>query len=75
MAANYHLPKKIRSAASETELQQIEDEIDSLLHMHLTHARSGKESDSNMLVLHSAAQRLDNLIHHQRSRLANNASL
>jgi TRAP-type uncharacterized transport system substrate-binding protein len=75
MAANYHLPKKIRSAASETELQQIEDEIDSLLHMHLTHARSGRESDSNMLVLHSAAQRLDNLIHHQRSRLANNVSL
>jgi TRAP-type uncharacterized transport system substrate-binding protein len=75
MAANYHLPKKIRSAASETELQQIEDEIDSLLHMHLTHFRSGKESDSNMLVLHAAAQRLDNLIHHQRSRLANNGSL
>jgi len=75
MAANYHLPRKIRSAASETELQQIEDEIDSLLHRHLTHARLGKETDSNMLVLHSAAQRLDNLIHHQRSRLANNRAL
>lgn len=75
MAANYHLPRKIRGAASETELQQIEDEIDSLLHMHLTHARPGKNSDSSMLVLHAAAQRLDNLIHHQRSRLTNNGSL
>lgn len=75
MAANYHLPKKIRGASSEMELQQIEDELDSLLHTHLTHARSGKESDSNMLVLHAAAQRLDNLIHHQRSRLAHGSSL
>ena len=75
MAANYHLPKKIRGASSEMELQQIEDELDSLLHTHLTHARSGKESDSNMLVLHAAAQRLDNLIHHQRSRLAHSSSL
>lgn len=75
MAANYHLPKKIRSAASETELQQIEDEIDSLLHTHLTHARSGKEPDSNLLVLHAAVQRLDNLIHHQRSRIAMGSSI
>jgi TRAP-type uncharacterized transport system substrate-binding protein len=74
MAANYHLPKKIRSAASETELQQIEEEIDSLLHTHLTQGRSNRETDSNMLVLHSAAQRLDNLIHHQRSRLTNNGA-
>jgi len=74
MTANYHLPKKIRSAASEAELQQIEEEIDSLLHTHLTQARSNRETDSNMLVLHSAAQRLDNLIHHQRSRLTSNSA-
>ncbi len=75
MATNYHLPRKIRSATSEIELQQIEEEIDSLLHAHLTHARLGRESDSNMLLLHSAAQRLDNLIHHQRSRIVMGGSM
>lgn len=70
--ANYHLPRKIRSASSETELQRIEEEIDALLHAHLTDARRGKDSDSNILILHAAAQRLDNLIYHQRSRIAAN---
>lgn len=75
MAANYHLPKRIRGATSEAELRQIEEEIDSLLHAHLTHARPGRESESNMLILHSAAQRLDNLIHHQRKRISASGSV
>ncbi|MBX9710789.1 MAG: ABC transporter substrate-binding protein [Xanthobacteraceae bacterium] len=70
----YQLPHRIRDATSEAELTEIEDEIDRLLKIQLTQARSGAEAATNALLLHSAAHRLDNLIYYRRSALQHDNS-
>ncbi|MBY0382042.1 MAG: ABC transporter substrate-binding protein [Xanthobacteraceae bacterium] len=66
----YHLPRRIRSTKSESELQELEDEIDLMLKTQLSTSAAGSDSATSVLILHSAAHRLDNLIHHQRVRLS-----
>lgn len=66
----YHLPRRIRCAKSEAEIEQIEEEIDLMLKTQLATSGAGPEGATNALILHSAAHRLDNLIHHQRIRLS-----
>lgn len=70
----YHLPRRIRGTRSEAELQEIEEEIDLILKAQLSKSASTSESATNVLILHSAAHRLDNLIHHQRIRLTGKAT-
>lgn len=68
--ALYHLPRRIRAAASETELAIIEEEFDGLLKDTVAKASRGDESAADIPTLTSAAHRLDNLIHHRRTLLA-----
>jgi len=65
----YHLPRRIRGTKTESELQEIEEEVDLILKAQLSKSASSPEGATNVLILHSAAHRLDNLIHHQRVRL------
>ena len=48
----------------------IEDEIDGLLNAHMAAAIRGDDNALDAPTLLSAAQRLDNLIHHRRTVLA-----
>jgi TRAP-type uncharacterized transport system substrate-binding protein len=63
--------RRIREATSEAELAAIESEIDELLNAHLAAAIGGDDNALDAPTLLSAAQRLDNLIHHRRMTLAN----
>jgi hypothetical protein len=67
----YHLPRRIRAARTEAEIQEIEEEIDLMLRTQLAKGGSGPEASTNVLILQSTAHRLDNLIHHQRVKLLN----
>jgi hypothetical protein len=62
--------RRIRSAGSEAELAAIEDEIDDMLNAHLAAAIRGDDNALDAPTLLSAAQRLDNLIHHRRTVFA-----
>ena len=62
--------RKIRGAGSEAELAAIEDEIDDLINAHLAAAIQGDENALDATTLLTAAQRLDNLIHHRRTVFA-----
>jgi TRAP-type uncharacterized transport system substrate-binding protein len=64
------MPERIRSAGDETQLQQIEQEIDGILRQQLSRTASREEGASEAHALIAAAQRLDNLIHHRRMVLA-----
>ncbi|QUS38095.1 C4-dicarboxylate ABC transporter substrate-binding protein [Tardiphaga alba] len=62
--------RRIKDASSETELAAIEDEFDELLNAHLAAAICGGDDALDAPTLLSAAQRLDNLIHHRRTAFA-----
>jgi TRAP-type uncharacterized transport system substrate-binding protein len=62
--------RRIREASSDAELGAIEDEIDELLNLHLAAAIRGDDNALDAPTLLSAAQRLDNLIHHRRAAFA-----
>jgi TRAP-type uncharacterized transport system substrate-binding protein len=64
------LPGRIRNAEDETQLRQIEEEVDGILRDQLARTASREEGASEAQALIAAAHRLDNLIHHRRARLA-----
>lgn len=72
--ALYHLPRRIRGATSETELADIQEEFDGLLKEQVAKLSLGDESAVDIPTLTSAAQRLDNLIHHRRTMIAREKS-
>lgn len=63
------LPERVRNAEDETQLRQIEQEVDGLLRQQLARAASRDEGASEAHALIAAAQRLDNLVHHRRTLL------
>ena len=64
------LPARIRNVEDETELREIEDEVDGILRAQLARTAGQEEGASEAQALIAAAQRLDNLIHHRRMMLA-----
>lgn len=66
----YHLPRQIRGANSEAELAKIESEFDDIVKTEATKGLGGDESAVDIAILTATAQRLDNLIHHQRKMIA-----
>jgi TRAP-type uncharacterized transport system substrate-binding protein len=68
------LPGRIRNADDETQLREIENEVDGLLRAELAKTAGGEEGASEAQALIAAAHRLDNLIHHRRMMLAGRAA-
>ena len=64
------LPGRIRSVDDESQLRQIEDEVDGILRAQLARTTGREEGASEAQALIAAAHRLDNLIHHRRTVLA-----
>jgi hypothetical protein len=64
------LPGRIRNIEDETELREIEDEVDAILRAQLARTAGREEGASEAQALIAAAHRLDNLIHHRRMMLA-----
>ncbi len=70
----YELPRRIRSATSEAELINIEQEFDELLKDEIAKSSLGDDRAADTATLTSAAQRLDNLIHRRRTVMAREKS-
>ncbi|HEY0800619.1 MAG TPA: hypothetical protein VGD54_07230, partial [Steroidobacteraceae bacterium] len=68
--ALYALGRRIRKADKESELLEIEDEIDSILSAQRTKATRGDEDAMDVTTLNVAAHRPENLIHDRRTILA-----
>ena len=66
----YALGRRIRTAEGESELSEIEREIDSVLQMQRVKAAAGDENALDVTTLNVAAHRLQNLIHDRRTLLA-----
>jgi hypothetical protein len=66
----YALGRRIRNAASEAELLDIEEEIDNILKAQRTKAAGGDETAVDDATLNVAAHRLESLIHDRRATLA-----
>ena len=66
----YALGRRIRNAASEAELLDIEEEIDNILKAQRTKSAGGDESAVDEATLNVAAHRLEGLIHDRRAMLA-----
>src|SRR5438270_11926775 len=66
----YALGRRIRKADSETELLDIEEEIDNILKAQRTKSAGGDESAVDEATLNVAAHRLEGLIHDRRAMLA-----
>jgi TRAP-type uncharacterized transport system substrate-binding protein len=66
----YALGRRIRKADSETELSDIEEEIDSILATQRARSASGDENAVDDATLNVAAHRLEGLIHDRRTLLA-----
>lgn len=66
----YALGRRIRKADSETELSNIEEEIDSILATQRARSASGDENAVDDATLNVAAHRLEGLIHDRRALLA-----
>jgi TRAP-type uncharacterized transport system substrate-binding protein len=66
----YALGRRIRKADSETELSDIEEEIDSILATQRARSASGDEDAVDDTTLNVAAHRLEGLIHDRRILLA-----
>jgi TRAP-type uncharacterized transport system substrate-binding protein len=66
----YTLGRRIRTAEGESELSEIEREIDSVLQMQRVKAAAGDENALDVTTLNVAAHRLQNLIHDRRTLLA-----
>jgi TRAP transporter TAXI family solute receptor len=66
----YALGRRIRKAESETELSDIEEEIDSILATQRARSASGDENAVDDATLNVAAHRLESLVHDRRALLA-----
>jgi TRAP-type uncharacterized transport system substrate-binding protein len=66
----YALGRRIRSAGTEAELLDIEEEIDNILEAQRARSADGDESAVDDATLNVAAHRLENLIHDRRTMLA-----
>jgi TRAP transporter TAXI family solute receptor len=66
----YALGRRIRRAATEAELSEIEEEIDSILKGQRSKAAAGDKSAVDDATLNVAAHRLESLIHDRRAVLA-----
>jgi TRAP transporter TAXI family solute receptor len=66
----YALGRRIRKAATEAELSDIEDEIDDILKAQRAKSAAGDESAVDDATLNVAAHRLESLIHDRRTMLA-----
>lgn len=65
----YALARRIRESKSESELVEIEDEIDGILNTELARTAKGDEFALDPGILSLAAHRLENLIHYRRTVL------
>jgi TRAP-type uncharacterized transport system substrate-binding protein len=68
--ALYALGRRIRRAKQESELAEIEEEIDSILTGQRARAIAGDEDAMDVTTLNVTAHRLENLIHDRRAMLA-----
>ena len=66
----YGLARHIRSVKSETELSNIEDQIDDILKQERLKAEDDDENAVDAATLNVVAHRLENLIHDRRVTLA-----
>jgi TRAP-type uncharacterized transport system substrate-binding protein len=66
----YALGRRIRKAATEAELSDIEDEIDEILKTQRARSAGGDETAVDDATLNVAAHRLESLIHDRRTMLA-----
>ena len=66
----YALGRRIRSAEGETELSEIERDIDKVLQMQRVKAAAGDENALDVTTLNVAAHRLQSLVHERRILLA-----
>jgi TRAP-type uncharacterized transport system substrate-binding protein len=66
----YGLARQIRSVKTETELSNIEDQIDNILRDESLKAEEGDEAAVDAATLNVVAHRLENLIHDRRVLLA-----
>jgi TRAP-type uncharacterized transport system substrate-binding protein len=66
----YALGRRIRRAKQESELEDIEEEIDGILTAQRARAISGDEEAMDVTTLNVTAHRLENLIHDRRAMLA-----
>ena len=66
----YALGRRIRKVDSETELSEIEDEIDGVLKAQRARVASGDENAVDTTTLNIAAHRLEGLVHDRRAALA-----
>jgi TRAP-type uncharacterized transport system substrate-binding protein len=66
----YALSRRIRSAGTESELSEIEEEIDDILKTQRAKSARGDESAVDDATLNVAAHRLESLIHDRRTMLA-----
>jgi hypothetical protein len=71
----YALGRRIRKAATETELSEIEEEIDDILASQRASAAQGDENAVDDATLNVAAHRLEGLIHDRRTMLAKKPSV
>jgi TRAP-type uncharacterized transport system substrate-binding protein len=67
----YALGRRIRSASTEGELSDIEEEIDDILKTQRARSAGGDEDAVDDATLNVAAHRLESLIHDRRTTLAN----
>src|ERR1700716_4123019 len=66
----YALGRRIRRAKQESELSEIEEEIDGILSAQRARAISGDEEAMDVTTLNVTAHRLENLVHDRRAMLA-----
>ena len=66
----YALARRIRKVSSETELSEIEDEIDEILNAQRARSAAGDDTAVDDATLNVAAHRLEGLIHDRRAMLA-----
>lgn len=66
----YALTRRIRESKSETELAEVEDEIDNIIKSELMKTTNGEESAADPGILSLAAHRLEYLIHSRRMMLS-----
>jgi hypothetical protein len=66
----YALGRRIRKAATEAELSDIEEEIDDILRTQRAKSAGGDENAVDDATLNVAAHRLEGLIHDRRNMLA-----
>jgi TRAP-type uncharacterized transport system substrate-binding protein len=66
----YALARRIRNAATEAELLEIEEEIDTILREQRARSAAGDETAVDDATLNVAAHRLESLIHDRRTMLA-----